>query len=71
VTVTTNDPDEASVVVTLSGDGGQPVAPTGLQTDEVVDDLLGLVELDVDVNVDGAEDAADVVMNQSQVPTGP
>jgi hypothetical protein len=72
VTVTTDDPDEPSVVITLAGEGGSPVsAADGLQTQEIVDDLLGRINLDVDVNIDGREDAADVTMNQSGMTGSP
>jgi hypothetical protein len=55
-------------LVQLTGEGSAPVAASsGLQTQEIVDDLLDRIDLDVDVNADTVEDAADVVTNENEI----
>jgi subtilisin-like proprotein convertase family protein len=66
IALTSDDPDEASLFIDLSGTG-VATGPTGRTTADLVDALLGTIPAtpfsDFDVNVDGLFDAADVVTN--------
>jgi uncharacterized repeat protein (TIGR01451 family) len=63
--ITTNDPDEPTLVVPISAFAVQD-GPTGRTTAEIVAYILGLLigpMAEFDVNMDGRVDAADVVAN--------